>query len=537
MAYWYVSKIGGDDSNPGTATEPFKTLLRAIAVAANDDTVWVSPEGSGSAYQSLSGITIDGSTYHNVLFKCWTGSPWALSTKPYITWDATHTAPIYIDNTGAAYFENFVFKANSSAGALLTMLQMKEATNLEVGGKLTLYNCDVVGNGSSLSFVHVESTAPLNYGNVVENQFWAVNCVFYNFSGTVLVLFACANKYYNGVINCVFHNCTAYPSPVISTDRTNSTNMPFIIPTLIQKVMFFDCGSVDVQTLAGNPNVGSYGVDLTEVATSLAAFYSSDLSPGFTSPTADNFTLVDGSPLIDNGDRKIVHLSDKGGNDLSPTGWYVVDPQGDNNIPYGHDTANPDIGSYGGIRNLAGPVEYTLTVIGGTGGGKYEAGETAYISASGPGFLKWEYTGGTIGSIWDGSTTLVMPSGDVTVTAIYVEDFMSKGVIDFEIEQAGDFVRKMYYKDENGSPVDISSYDAYMYVYDDSGTLVWSGSTTGGEITKSTSEGSFTVTIPASTTKTFTFSNGNYEFWVNKAPETDGAILLLRGRIKNLRRF
>ncbi len=68
---------------------------------------------------------------------------------------------------------------------------------------------------------------------------------------------------------------------------------------------------------------------------------------------------------------------------------------------------------------VSGPPMYTLTVVGGSGGGSYAPGATVTITAgaapSGQVFLNW--TGATVANANVASTTLTMPAANTTVTA------------------------------------------------------------------------------------------------------------------------
>lgn len=68
-----------------------------------------------------------------------------------------------------------------------------------------------------------------------------------------------------------------------------------------------------------------------------------------------------------------------------------------------------------------GNTNYTLTVVNGTGGGSYTAGSSVTITANaapaGEAFQSW--TGATVANVQSPSTTLTMPSANVTVTANY----------------------------------------------------------------------------------------------------------------------
>jgi len=68
---------------------------------------------------------------------------------------------------------------------------------------------------------------------------------------------------------------------------------------------------------------------------------------------------------------------------------------------------------------------YSLEVVDGSPNGNYEAGVAVSITANDPAngyvFLKWEITSGNpiVADLTDPTTTMTMPAGDVTLTAIY----------------------------------------------------------------------------------------------------------------------
>lgn len=67
-------------------------------------------------------------------------------------------------------------------------------------------------------------------------------------------------------------------------------------------------------------------------------------------------------------------------------------------------------------------MEYTLTVIGGTGSGKYAAGDEVTAVATpqqGQSFVKWEAEGVVLGNETSDEVTFLMPAGNVTLTATF----------------------------------------------------------------------------------------------------------------------
>ena len=101
-------------------------------------------------------------------------------------------------------------------------------------------------------------------------------------------------------------------------------------------------------------------------------------------------------------------------NTLTASSWF---PQG---ITASFYVKNPGSGPSNTLSvQIAGPPMYTLTVVGGSGGGSYAPGATVTISAgaapSGQVFLNW--TGATVANANVSATTLTMPAASTTVTA------------------------------------------------------------------------------------------------------------------------
>ncbi len=69
------------------------------------------------------------------------------------------------------------------------------------------------------------------------------------------------------------------------------------------------------------------------------------------------------------------------------------------------------------------PTTYTLTVVGGVGGGEYESGASVNIKADTPApgkrFKNWTSTGGSFADAKSAATLFTMPASNVTVTANY----------------------------------------------------------------------------------------------------------------------
>jgi hypothetical protein len=81
-----------------------------------------------------------------------------------------------------------------------------------------------------------------------------------------------------------------------------------------------------------------------------------------------------------------------------------------------------------GVQNSVNAADYVLTVTGGTGSGTYAEASVANIvaapAASGEVFDRWVITAGapTFGSIYNATTTLTMPTTDVSIAAVYMPD-------------------------------------------------------------------------------------------------------------------
>jgi len=116
-----------------------------------------------------------------------------------------------------------------------------------------------------------------------------------------------------------------------------------------------------------------------------------------------------------NGLFKMIDINGSGGESMADTWVCFGDPSVQMRTP-----GNPD-GPEGG----GGPGLYTLKVNSGSGDGSYAAGANVSITASaapsGEEFDHWVVNSGSpqIANINASSTTLTMPSGDVTVTATY----------------------------------------------------------------------------------------------------------------------
>ena len=80
------------------------------------------------------------------------------------------------------------------------------------------------------------------------------------------------------------------------------------------------------------------------------------------------------------------------------------------------------------VKGSVNAADFVLTVTGGTGGGTYASGAVANIVAdpapSGMVFDRWVFNNGApvLGSIYNATTTLTIPSTNVSITALYMPD-------------------------------------------------------------------------------------------------------------------
>lgn len=101
--------------------------------------------------------------------------------------------------------------------------------------------------------------------------------------------------------------------------------------------------------------------------------------------------------------------------------------------------------------------------------------------------------------------------------------------LDIVIEQGATFRLPCTWKDENGTPVDLSLYTAQMQIREEiaSSAALISLSSGTGEIELGVALGTILVTIPATTTATFTWTQGVYDLELTDL--TGGVTRLLQG--------
>lgn len=90
---------------------------------------------------------------------------------------------------------------------------------------------------------------------------------------------------------------------------------------------------------------------------------------------------------------------------------------------------------------------------------------------------------------------------------------MPAAVYDITIEQGADFFINLTYKDDTGSPIDLTGYSARMQVREDysSATALVDATTGNGDITLGGVSGSIDIHIPASVTGALNFDTGKYD--------------------------
>lgn len=93
---------------------------------------------------------------------------------------------------------------------------------------------------------------------------------------------------------------------------------------------------------------------------------------------------------------------------------------------------------------------------------------------------------------------------------------MAASKYDFTIEQGSSFKLSIVYKDENGSPVDLTGWCARItWKTSNNTTQIFSSTNMDYSVYKFTidpPEGKLTLMIPASTTNSFSFAYAKYDF-------------------------
>ena len=204
------------------------------------------------------------------------------------------------------------------------------------------------------------------------------------------------------------------------------------------------------------------------------------------------------------------------------------------------------------IRRFARPLSDTLTlsdaiksgnhlvVVGGTGSGVYALGEVVGIEGSGNGlFMLWmgDVTG--IDHRAQESALLSMPEySKAIIEAVYADEptleegyTVKAGRYDFEVDQGTAFDAIVAYKQEDGSPVDVTGYTAKMIVRDYIGGAALLTLTNGSGLTIGNAEGFVQVVMTATQTAAFTFNKAVYDLEVYPAGAAADAVKLLRGTI------
>lgn len=87
------------------------------------------------------------------------------------------------------------------------------------------------------------------------------------------------------------------------------------------------------------------------------------------------------------------------------------------------------------------------------------------------------------------------------------------GVLHITIEQGATFDPVMTWKDENGTPIDLTGYTARMHIREDidDATYIRESTTANGEIVLGGIAGTITFAISAEATAALTFDTGVYD--------------------------
>lgn len=185
---------------------------------------------------------------------------------------------------------------------------------------------------------------------------------------------------------------------------------------------------------------------------------------------------------------------------------------------------------------------YLLTVTGGTGSGVYAEGAAVSIVAD-EYFVYWKGSDAeSIDDIYKRSAVLTMPSSSAQVEAVYAsiateanyargfDMTIQAGRYDFVIEQGAGFDRTLYWKDEDGNPINLTGYTAEMKIKVLVGaaeTVVTltdeSGITLGG------AEGTIDIALTSAQTNDMTFTWAYYDLELTKGGNT---VRLVGGKIK-----
>ena len=110
---------------------------------------------------------------------------------------------------------------------------------------------------------------------------------------------------------------------------------------------------------------------------------------------------------------------------------------------------------------------------------------------------------------------------------------MAAGIYNFTIEQGATFTRTFKYKDSEGNPIDLVSGDGFnarMEIKDKIGGNTISFFSTNGTGLSITNTNFITLTIDATTTSTYRFTNAVYDLEI--VSPTGVVTRLLQGKIK-----
>lgn len=93
------------------------------------------------------------------------------------------------------------------------------------------------------------------------------------------------------------------------------------------------------------------------------------------------------------------------------------------------------------------------------------------------------------------------------------------GKLNITIEQGATFNPVLTWKDQAGTPIDLTGYTAQMQIRSDhaSTTVIHEASTTNNELVLGGVNGTVTFDIPATTTAAFTFDEGVYDLELTSA--------------------
>ena len=193
-----------------------------------------------------------------------------------------------------------------------------------------------------------------------------------------------------------------------------------------------------------------------------------------------------------------------------------------------------------------------LTVIGGTGSGAYPHGTYADIQASldsDEHFMAWiGHTQGVTNVVAKNTTILLTTTmyrlRGTTVEALKGElssreilalgGRMSAANLDIVMEQGTTFERNLYYKDNNGKPIDITGYTAAMHVraQKKASEALLTLTSSAGYITIGGAIGHLEIHIPANEMDDLNFIWGFYDLELYPEGDTTQAFRLLEGRIR-----